>query len=152
MHERGNGDNSQVVEFAGSSQINSPQNMQFLVENAHKIPEKLLSRISKSSKQSKRIPSNDEKPSISMYCNALIVGKHLVKWSATFPVPRTCPICKISFPKSSLNQFTLMSICLDLRWRSEPSKSIFPLRESVHKRIGQTTSKLSSSDEDGGYT
>ena len=152
MHERGNDGNSQVVEFAGSSQINSPQNMQFLVENAHKRPEKLLSRISKSSKQSKRIPSNDEKPSISMYCNALIVGKHLVKWSATFPVPRTCPICKISFAKSSLNQFTLMSICLDLRWRSEPSKSIFPLRESVHKRIGQTKSKLSSSDEDGGYT
>ena len=71
---------------------------------------------------------------------AVIAGKHLVKWSATLPVPRTCPICKIYFSKTSLNQFTLR---LEV---SAPSKSIFPQRESQSTRIGQTTSKLSSSD------
>jgi hypothetical protein len=44
-----------------------------------KTPEKLLSRISKSNKQSNNMLSNAENPRISIYSKALIVGKHLVK-------------------------------------------------------------------------
>ena len=116
-----------------------------------KYMKKLLSPISKPGKQSKRTPSNDENPRTSIYSNALIVGKHLVKWSAILPVPRTCPICKIYFAKSSLNQFTLMSMCLDLRWRSVPSKRIFPSEDDIGYTWMRGRTKLKLSQQTDGF-